>query len=196
MLYPLLGLVIYPRNSDVGSTLSRLHLRWILAGFWIFAALLQVQPYWWQSGQISQQIGNMVGQGGFNGFLVDPVLQWVSNSTSSIEIPLNSALIVVFLALGLTLFFVKNERVRPVLVASIAVSLVLWYGAQGLGMIFTGMATDFNSGLLLVVMALACWPLAHARVSQRRKYFAEVRQSQRPAQMVSSSVEHLSHVVE
>ncbi len=25
-------------------------------------------------------------------------------------------------------------------------------------MILTGMATDFNSGLLLIIMALACWP--------------------------------------
>jgi hypothetical protein len=34
--------------------------------------------------------------------------------------------------------------------------------AQALGGIFTSMATDFNSGLLLVVMALACWPKATA----------------------------------
>jgi hypothetical protein len=25
-------------------------------------------------------------------------------------------------------------------------------------MILTGMATDFNSGLLLILIALACWP--------------------------------------
>ena len=185
LLYPLLGLVVYPRNICVGSVLSRLQLRWILAGFWVFSALLQLQPYWWQSGQISRQIGNMVGQGGINGVLVDPILQWFSNITGSIEIPLNIALIAVFLALAMALFIVKNEHVRPVLVASIVVSLLLWYGAQGFGMIFTGMATDFNSGLLLVVIALACWPLAHEPISQRRKYFAEVRQSQRSPQPVS-----------
>ena len=199
LLYPLLGLVVYPRNNGADSVLSRLHLRWILAGFWVFSALLQVQPYWWQPGQISQQVGNMVGQGGFNGVLVDPVLQWLSNVTSSIEIPLNIVLIVVFLALGAGLLLVKNEHVRPVLAASIVVSLVLWYGAQGFGMIFTGMATDFNSGLLLVVMALACWPLAHVRVSQWRNYFAEVRQFHRSSQAVSSSVqpaERMSHVVD
>ena len=199
LLYPLVGLVVYPRNNDTGIVLSRLHLRWILAGFWVFSALLQLQPYWWQAGQISGQIGNMVGQGGFNSFLVDPVLQWLSTMTSSIEIPLNIVLLVAFLALGSALFVVKNEHVRPVLVVSIVVSLVLWYGAQGFGMIFTGMATDFNSGLLLVLMALACWPLAHEPISQRRKYFAEVRQSQRPAQVVSSSAqpaERLSHAIE
>lgn len=188
LLYALLALVVYPfsptTDPDEGGILSRQQLRWALAIFWILMALLQLQPYWWQDGQISQAISAMVGQGGFDSFLVDPVLQWLTNITSSVEIPLNIALIVVFLALGVALLFVENKHIRPVLVASIVVSLILWYGAQAFGMIFTGMATDFNSGLLLVVMALACWPLARARISQRRKYTAEVRQAQRTAQTV------------
>ncbi|MEO8971719.1 MAG: hypothetical protein ABI406_08985 [Ktedonobacteraceae bacterium] len=186
LLYALLALVVYPfsptTDPDEGGILSRKQLRWALAIFWIFMALLQLQPYWWQQGQISQGIGVMVGQGGLNSVLVDPLLQWLSNITSSAEIPLNIALIVVFLALGVALFFVENTHIRPVLVASIVVSLILWYGAEAFGMILTGMATDFNSGLLLVVMALACWPLASARVSQRRKYTSEVREAQRTAQ--------------
>lgn len=192
LLYALLALVVYPysptSDPDEGGILSRKQLRWALAIFWIFMALLQVQPYWWQDGQISQGISAMVGQGGFNGFLVDPLLQWLSNITSSIEIPLNVALIVVFLVLGIALFFVENKHIRPVLVVSIVVSLIIWYGAEAFGMIFTGMATDFNSGLLLVVIALACWPLAHARISQRRKYMAEVRGTQQQSQRTAQTV--------
>ncbi len=188
LIYALLALVVYPftptTNPDEGGILSRKQLRWALAIFWILMALLQAQPYWWQQSQISQGITVMVGQGGLNSVFVDPFLQWLSNITSSIEIPLNAALIVIFLALGVALFFVDNRHVRPVLVASIVVSLIIWYGAEAFGMIFTGMATDFNSGLLLVVMALACWPLASARVSQRRKYTSEVREAQRTAQTV------------
>jgi hypothetical protein len=188
LLYALLALVVYPPSStidsDEGGLLSRQQLRWALAIFWMLMALLQAQPYWWQQGQISQAVSVMIGQGGFNSFLIDPILQWLSNITSSIEIPLNAALIVVFLSLGVALFFVDNSHIRPVLVASIVVSLIIWYGAQAFGMIFTGMATDFNSGLLLVVIALACWPLARARISQRRKYASEVREAQRTAQTV------------
>jgi hypothetical protein len=188
LLYALLALVVYPPSStidsDEGGLLSRQQLRWALAIFWMLMALLQAQPYWWQQGQISQAVSVLVGQGGFNSFLIDPILQWLSNITSSIEIPLNAALIVVFLSLGVALFFVDNRHIRPVLVASIVVSLIIWYGAQAFGMIFTGMATDFNSGLLLVVIALACWPLARARISQRRKYTSEVREAQRSAQTV------------
>ena len=76
LLYPLLGLAVYPRRKSRASSqqvataragedglLSRRYLRWVLSGFWFFAALLQLQPNWWQPGQISQAIGAMVGQG-------------------------------------------------------------------------------------------------------------------------------------
>ena len=186
LLYALLALVVYPRNPqagpDEGGILSRLQLRWALAAFWILMAALQAQPYWWQSGQISGAISNMVGAGGLNGVLVDPVLKWLSTITTNSEIALNIALIAVFLALGIALLVVKNAHIRPVLVASIVVSVLFWYFTEAFGMIFTGMATDFNSGLLLVVMALACWPLAHGLVSQRSKYISATRRAGHGAQ--------------
>ena len=190
LLYPLLGLAVYPRKKSAGASkdatrkagddglLSRGLLRYILAGFWIFAALLQLQPTWWQSGQISGAIGAMVGGGGLNGVLVDPVLQQLSNVTANIEIPLNIALIVVFLALGIGLAVVRQEQLRPFLIVSIVVSVVIWYVSQAFGMIFTGMATDFNSGLLVVVMALACWPKVQAMRAARARVARDVRQTE------------------
>jgi hypothetical protein len=188
LLYPLLGFAVYPRKkSDTASQqgkvnvhydglLTRAQLRWILSGFWFFAALLQLQPNWWQPGQISQAIGAMVGQGGLNGILVDPVLRQISNITANIEIPLNIALIVVFLALGTGLAVVRQEQLRPFLIASMVVSVVIWYCSEAFGMILTGMATDFNSGLLVVVMALACWPKAQALRTARARVAREARE--------------------
>ncbi len=167
LLYPLLGLLIYPRVGDTENGLiPRAAFHWFLAGFWFLAALLQLQPYWWASGQISQTLSGLVGLGGLNGFLVDPILKGLSNITATTEIPTNILLIVVFLGLGIALSVVKEERLRPILIASIIVSVVIWWGAEGFGMILTGMATDFNSGLLLVIMALACWPLQHVHAGQ------------------------------
>jgi hypothetical protein len=183
LLYPLLGLLVYPRKEDPEQgLLPRSSFRYIFAGFWFFAALLQVQPYWWQDGQISQAIGGMVGQGGLNRFLIDPLLQRVSDVTAHSEVPLNIVLIVVCLTLGFALIFVKEKR--PVLVASIVVSILIWWLAQGLGMIFTGMATDFNSGLLLVVMALACWPRVSLQGVAQRRSVDGVPQPQNSAQPV------------
>jgi hypothetical protein len=188
LLYPLLGLVIYPRKrsgkdsqqtkakADSEGLISRVQLRWILSGFWFFAALLQLQPNWWQPGQISQTIGAVVGQGGLNGILVDPVLRQISNITANIEIPVNIALIVVFLALGTGLAVVRREQLRPFLIASIVVSVVIWYCSEAFGMILTGMATDFNSGLLVVVMALAVWPRVQALGTARARVAREARE--------------------
>lgn len=191
LLYPLLGFAVYPRKKSAAASggatrkagddglLSRRLLRWVLAGFWFFAALLQLQPNWWQPGQISQGIGAMVGQGGLNTVLVDPVLRQVSNATANIEVPLNIALIVVFLALGVGLAVVKQEQLRPFLIASIVVSVVFWYCSEAFGMILSGMATDFNSGLLVVVMALACWPKAYAlHTSARARVARELRETE------------------
>ena len=190
LLYPLLGFAVYPRKRRAadapGATrqagddglLSRKYLRYILAGFWIFGALLQLQPNWWQPGQISQTISGYIGMGGLNTWLVDPILTQLSHATANIEIPLNIALIVVFLALGIGLAVVKREQLPPLLVASIVVSLVFWYFSEAFGGILTGMATDFNSGLLVVVMALAVWPHLRARQAEsaRARYARQVRE--------------------
>lgn len=191
LLYPLLGLAVYPRKRSRASSpgvsakirddglLSRRFLRWVLAGFWCFAALLQLQPNWWRPGQISQALGAMVGQGGLNTVLVDPVLQRLSNATANIEVPLNIALIVVFLALGVGLAIVREEQLRPFLIASIVVSVIFWYCSEAFGMILTGMATDFNSGLLVVVMALACWPKVQALRAARAQVAREALETER-----------------
>lgn len=165
LLYPLLGLAVYPRKRSRASSQQ-------------VAALLQLQPNWWQPGQISQAIGAMVGQGGLNTVLVEPVLTRISNITANIEVPLNIALIVVFLALGIGLAVAREEQLRPFLIASIVMSVVIWYSSEAFGMILTGMATDFNSGLLLVVMALAVWPRVRLTQSQSAytRYAREVRE--------------------
>ena len=195
LLYPLLGLVVYPRQAATSQNqatgrapvgiLSRGQLRSFLGVFWLFAALLQLQPYWWQPEQISQAIGSMSGQGGLDSLFVDPVLNWLSNLTGPIETPLNIVLILLFLGLGIGLLLVKNEQVRPLLVLSMVVSFVLWWGAEAFGMIFTGMATDFNSGLLLIVMALACWPQLPRMQVERLSRVHESAPAGRSAQAAS-----------
>jgi hypothetical protein len=163
LLYPILGLAVYPRAGSEDGLVSRLQLRWVLAGFWIFAALLQLQPHWWNTpagepAPISQIISGVLYQGGWDKFLVDPVLSRLAPLTAGNEVLGNIILLLVFLTLGIGLLVAGERRIRTVLIASIVVSLIIWYTTEAFGMIFTGMATDFNSGLLLVVMALACIP--------------------------------------
>jgi hypothetical protein len=171
ILYPLIGLAVWPRSPNqqpilAGSTpatsndglLSRRGLRWALSAFWFFMAFLQLQPYWWESGQISAAIGAMTGAGGLNTAIVNPILARLATATADLEVPLNGVLILVFLAIGIALALPGDRYVRPALIASIVISALVWYFTQAFGMIFTGMATDFNSGLLLIVIALGVWP--------------------------------------
>lgn len=193
LLYLLPGLAVYPRarsgasapgtaaKAVAGGLLSRRGVRWSLAGFWYFAALLQAQPYWWHAGQIAAALNNLINLGGLNDLLVDPVVAQLSSASAPIETPLNSALIAIFLVLAVGLTTVKESQLRPVLVASIAMSVAIWYFGEALGMILTGMAPDFNSGLLLVVMALACWPRVPHMRAARIRYAEEVDSLTGPA---------------
>ena len=65
------------------------------------------------------------------------------------------------LAIGLAV--VPREHLRPLLAVTIVLGLLLWVATQGFGLILTGAATDPNSGPLVVLMALACWPILRAR---------------------------------
>src|SRR5258708_33441421 len=190
LLYPLLGFAVYPRKTSTADSqsatrkagddglLPRKYLRWVLAGFWLFGALLQLQSNWWQPGQISQTIGGYIGMGGLDTWLVGPVLKQISTVTANIEIPLNIALNGGVLALGIGLAVVREEQLRPFLIASIVASVVFWYLSEAFGGILTGMATDFNSGLLVVIMALACWPKVQALRAARARVAREARETQ------------------
>jgi hypothetical protein len=167
LLYALVGAIAFPVDQTKDSGKIGAHLRHLLAvchpqrflaGFWVLAAVLQLQPYWWQSHQISQAIAAMEGQGTLNGAIVGPSLSWLAGLTSGAEIALNLALIVVFFSLGIGLAVVKTDRVRPLLAGSIVLSLVLWWATEAFGQLLTGTATDVNSAPLLILLALACWP--------------------------------------
>ena len=169
LFYALLALVLLPRTSrgvdknTFRGILSRHQLKLILGGFWIFAALLQLQPYWWQAKQISQQVSALASSGTLSSVILNPSLNWFSNLTANGEVVWNIAYIVVFAVLGVGILLSKASTIRPWLIATIVVSLVLWWFNQALGMTLTGMATDPNSAPLVILVALACWPVLESR---------------------------------
>lgn len=158
LLYALLALVAYPADASSGEGfLPQRYLRWLLAGFWALTAALQLQPVWWQPQQIAQTIAANESPGTLNGLILDHSLRWLSQVSSSWEVPLNIA--VITLALGLAIgLMVLPAHVRPLLGVSIVLSVLLWWATEGCGQLLTGTATDVNSGPLLVALALACWP--------------------------------------
>jgi len=69
------------------------------------------------------------------------------------------ALAFVVIALGVNL---PRRAARAAVVLAIVVSLVIWVVGEDLGMILASGATDPNSGPLLVLLALAYWPITAA----------------------------------
>jgi hypothetical protein len=72
------------------------------------------------------------------------------------------ALAVVFALIALAVF-APAPALRTAVVAAVLVATVIWLFGENLGEMFTGSATDPNSGPLLALLALACWPARTAR---------------------------------
>jgi len=64
--------------------------------------------------------------------------------------------VLVAIALGV---FLPDAPGRAVIALAIVVAIVIWVVGEDFGQIFTGAATDPNSGPLLVLLAVAYWPI-------------------------------------
>ncbi len=144
-------------NDRSVSLQQRVFMRRALGGFWIFAGLLQLQPYWWQYGQISNTISTLYNPGTLQGALVDPILHGLAAATLPVEGLLNALLVVFFIALGVWILAAKSSSLHTALVVSLIGAIGLWWFFEAFGMVFSGMSTDPNTGPLIILMTLALW---------------------------------------
>jgi hypothetical protein len=70
------------------------------------------------------------------------------------------ALAVVFAVVALGVFV--PAMTRPVLILAVVTAAAIWVLGETVGQVFTGQATDPNSGPLLALLAAAYWPPAHS----------------------------------
>jgi hypothetical protein len=68
-----------------------------------------------------------------------------------------SVVLAVLLALVAVAVCLSAPALRAAIVLAVVLAAALWL-AQGMGELFTGMATDPESGPLLALLALAFWP--------------------------------------
>ena len=163
VFYVLLAVIVIPiclvpSRQVRGEVIGRDHLRYIFGAFWICAAVLQLQSFWWRTGEIGGVIRDNIGHGGLDGVLLDSSLRSVASFVGPAEIPVNTGLILICLGLGLALLLAPRQHAAAALACTMVVGLAIWLAAQAAGLILSGATTDFDSGLLLVVVALACWP--------------------------------------
>jgi hypothetical protein len=79
--------------------------------------------------------------------------------THSTAVTIGLAVLFAIIALGILV----PAATRPALVLAVITAAAIWVLGQSFGEIATGQATDPNTGLLLILLAAAYWPLARTR---------------------------------
>src|SRR5947209_19669816 len=118
--------------------LSRKTLQRILGFLWLIDGLLQLEPLMFTGNMINSIMRPMLqGQPGF----LEPSLQFIVNQTTLHLALVNVVIAVVQICLGLGFLLLSDRRVKVLVIVSIVWALIVWYGGEGMNMLFTGTAS-------------------------------------------------------
>jgi hypothetical protein len=159
ILYAALAVLLWPADRDPGApfvagrVIGRRPAQAVWLVLWGSLAAFALLPASRAPGAISDVLSD--GASGAPAWLA-----WIDTHAAS---ALNhhglaaSIVLAVLLALVAVAVYLPARFVRAAIVLAVVLAAVLWL-AQGMGELFTGMATDPESGPLLALLALAFWP--------------------------------------
>jgi len=160
LLYAVLAAALWPVDADPSPTPARVGVaRWFplaWAALWIGGAVLQVLPGQAGGAALADQVGGkhgmdvMVGMPGWLSRLHEGSGAALSNAGSGPFI----ALVAVMALIGVAGLTGGHWRTASA-VAGAVLATVFWVVGQDIGQLYSGQATDPNTGPLIVTMALA-----------------------------------------
>jgi hypothetical protein len=157
LLYALLALAAWPRRDpEQEAPAGWLPLAW--AVLWVGGAIFQALP-----GQNTGTAvaGTILGGPGWLGRVDASVARWTTQHGTFVVVALG----VVEALIGVAAL---HRRSRGVAVAAgFVLALAIWVVAQDFGQLYTGQATDPNSGLIIGVFAVAVLGVRRVRVGAR-----------------------------
>ena len=167
IIYALLAVLLWPADRDVsapfvaaravGAHVAR--ALWLV--LWLSEAYFALTPANRAPQAASGMIAGMEsGEPGWLSAIERGGASLVANQGLAASVVLAVALAVI--AVGV---YLPRPFARATLVLAIVVALVIWVVAEAFGGILAGGGTDPNSGPLLVLLALAYWPLRAASAS-------------------------------
>jgi hypothetical protein len=164
IIYALIAVLLWPADRDasapfvaaraVGAHVAR--ALWLV--LWLSLAYFALTP----ANRAPQAVNGMIagmesGEPGWLSAIERGGASLVANQGLAASVVLAVALAVI--AVGV---YLPRPLARATLVLAIVVALVIWVVAEAFGGILAGGGTDPNSGPLLVLLALAYWPLRAA----------------------------------
>jgi hypothetical protein len=161
ILYALLAVLLWPadRGTPAPFTAARavgVHVAralWLV--LWLSLAWFALTPDNRAPQAVSGMISGMEsGQPGWLAAIDRGAASLVAGQGLATSVALAVAFVVI--AAGV---YLPPPAAKAALTLAIVVALVIWVVAEGFGMILAGGATDPNSGPLLVLLALAYWPV-------------------------------------
>ncbi|KPV43758.1 hypothetical protein [Alicyclobacillus ferrooxydans] len=142
LIYALIGVAIWPdsRQKSEWKPGGIRFARFSLAGLFLLGAVLHLQGAYLTGEGLSQAVA----------------WPWLSK-----VIAMNgtvASLVFAAIELVLSVFLAFRIRIRATVWVSMVLSFLFWWAGQAFGQVFDPLATDFNSGLLMIILAMAAYP--------------------------------------
>jgi hypothetical protein len=178
ILYALLAVLLWPADRGaavpftgpftaaraVGAPAAR--ALWLV--LWLSLAYLALLPANRAPQALHDMIAGMAGgEPGWLATLERNAAALVAHQGLTVSVVLAAALVVV--AAGV---YLPGRAARGALILAVLVAAVIWVFGQAFGGILAGGATDPNSGLLLILLALTYWPSRTAAAAGREPALA------------------------
>jgi hypothetical protein len=157
VLYGVLALAAWP-GRDPAHEAPAGWLPYAWAVLWVGAAVFQALP-----GQNtgSALAGTIVGGPGWLGRVDASLARWTTHHGTVVVV----ALVIVEALIGLAALHRRSRGVAAG--AGLLLALAIWVVAQDVGQLYTGQATDPNSGLIIAVFAIGLLGVDRARAAAR-----------------------------
>jgi hypothetical protein len=163
ILYALLAVLLWPSGARAGTApfaaaqaVGARAARALWLVLWLSLAWFAVTPANRAPQALHDMIAGMAdGERGWLAALERNAAALVAGQGLAASIVLAAALALI--AVGV---YLPRPAARAAVVLAMVVAAVIWVVGEAFGMILAGGATDPNSGLLLILLALAYWPSA------------------------------------
>jgi hypothetical protein len=159
-LYIVAGLLVWPREARAADSEPDLGVlgdrgaRLVWAALWLAAAVFWLFPANAGRDATSSALVSAPSGAGLLSSLQSSAARLVGGSGMTVAV----VLAVISAEIGLCVLWGRGTRIA--LFAAMAISLVFWFLAEGLGGVFTGQATDIGTGPLMILISALLLPLA------------------------------------